>query len=170
MKRLTLALVLTGVALIPLRIAAQAPPDGPWRDRARTFLVLRIADALKLDEQAALKVSQIIRQSDDRRQGLAQERRTLEQKLREALAKQPPDTAALTKLINEGNEIDQKLAMVPEQSFHELQKILTVEQQAKLMLFRRELQTEIRHALQNRRGGGGRKGPGSAGGPPTSAD
>ena len=166
MKRITLVMVLTGLVLVPLRAAAQAAPDAPWRDRARAFLVLRIADALKLNEHEALKVSQVIRRSDERRQGLAQERRVLEQKLRETLAKQPPDTVALSKLIAEGNEIDQKLAMVPEESFRELQKILTVEQQAQLMLFRRELQTEIRRALQNRRGAGGRPGRGAAGGAP----
>lgn len=170
MKRLTVALILAGLAVVPLQSAAQTAPDAPWRDRARTFLVLRIADALKLNEEESLKVSQVIRQSDERRQGLAQERRALEQKLREALAKQPPDTGALTKLIADGNEIDQKLAMVPEHSFRELQKILTVEQQAKLMLFRRELQTEIRRALQNRRGGGGRPGRGAGGGAPPPTD
>lgn len=80
----------------------------------------------------------------------------------------PTAQAALSRLISEGNEIDQKLAMVPEQSFRELQKILTVEQQAKLMLFRRELQGEIRRALQGHRAGAGRKGRGGpAGGPPS---
>ncbi len=166
MRRIKLAMVLAGLTLVPLRVVAQPASNTPWRDRARAFLVLRIADALRLNEQEAIKVSQVIRQSDEHRQALAQERRTLEQKLRETLAKQPPDTAALTKLISEGNEIDQKLAMVPEQSFRELQKILTVEQQANLMLFRRELQGEIRRALQNRRGVAARKGRGGpAGGP-----
>jgi len=170
MKRVKLVVVLAGLALSPLRVVAQPPSDAPWRDRARAFLVLRIADALKLNEQEALKVSSVIRQSDEHRQALAQERRALEQKLREALDKRPPDTAALTKLVSEGNDIDQKLAMVPEQSFRELQKILTVEQQANLMLFRRELQGEIRRALRNRRAGGGRPGRGAAGGAPPPTD
>jgi len=165
MKRINLVVVLAGLALWPLRLAAQPAAGAPWRDRARTYLVLRIADALKLNEQEALKVGEIVRQADEHRQALVQERRALEDKLREALAKQPPDTAALTKLVSQGNEIDQKLALVPEQSFRELQKILTVEQQAKLMLFRRELQREIRRTLQNRRAGGpgrpGRRAPGA---------
>ena len=131
------------------------------------FLVLRIADALNLSEQDALKVSNVIRQSDEHRRDLVQQRQALEQELREALAKQPPDTATLTKLINQGNDIDQKLALVPEDSFHGLQKILTVEQQAKLMLFRRELQGEIRRAVQGRgRAGAGRRARGQGGGPP----
>lgn len=147
----------------PLLAAAQ-PPEGPQRDRARTFLVLRISDALKLSEQDALKVSNVIRQSDEHRQELVQQRQALETKLRDALAKQPPDTAELTRLIGESNTIDQKLALVPEESFHELQKLLTVEQQAKLMLFRREFQGEIRRAVQGRRlGRRSGQGPGAGG-------
>jgi Spy/CpxP family protein refolding chaperone len=160
-------LVALCLTLLPAALSAQPNREGPWRDRARMFLVLRIADALNLSEQEALKVSNVIRQSDQHRRDLVQERQGLEQQLREALAKQPPDTATLTKLINEGNDIDQKLALVPEDSFHELQKILTVEQQAKLILFRRELQGEIRRAVQGRgRAGAGRRGRGAGGAPP----
>jgi Spy/CpxP family protein refolding chaperone len=167
MIRIQRALVLLCLTLLPAQLSAQPNQEGPWRDRARMFLVLRIADALKLNEQEALKVGNVIRQSDEHRRDLTQQRQALEQKLREALAKQPPDAAELTKLIGQGNEIDQKLALVPEDSFHELQKILTVEQQAKLMLFRRELQGEIRRAIQGRvRAGAGRRARGQGGGPP----
>ncbi len=158
------ALIILALALPAARVSAQ-PQEAPGRDRARMFLVLRIADALKLNEQEALKVSEVVRRSDDHRSELAQQRQGIEDKLREALAKQPADTAQLTALISQCNDIDQKLALVPEESFRELQKVLTVEQQAKLMLFRRELQGEIRRAMQGRRaGGGGRRGRG-AGGP-----
>jgi hypothetical protein len=167
MIRMQRALVLLCLMLAPAPLSAQPNQEGPWRDRARMFLVLRIADALNLSEQEALKVSAVIRQSDEHRRDLVQQRQALEQDLREALAKQPPDPATLTKLINQGNDIDQKLALVPEDSFRGLQKILTVEQQAKLMLFRRELQGEIRRAVQGRgRAGAGRRGRG-AGGVPT---
>jgi Spy/CpxP family protein refolding chaperone len=163
MIRIQRGLVVLCLTLLPTAVSAQPNQEGPWRDRARMFLVLRIADALNLSEQDALKVSTVIRESDEHRGDLVQQRQTLEQELREALAKQPPDAATLTKLINQGNDIDQKLALVPEDSFHNLQKILTVEQQAKLMLFRRELQGEIRRAVQGRgrAAGGGRRGRGA---------
>jgi Spy/CpxP family protein refolding chaperone len=170
-----LLLLLLGLSVLPHLALAQAPGgphpegprgEGPWRERARMFLVLRIADALKLNDADALKVSNVIRQSDEHRQELVKQRQGLEDKLREALAKQPEDTAEITKLISQGNEIDQKLALVPEDSFHELQKILTVDQQARLMLFRRQLQGEIRGALAGRHSGGGRRGWQARGGPP----
>ena len=167
MKRnLVLTTVLTWVLLSPA-VHAQ-PTEGPHptpphtegpprRERARTFLVLRIVDALNLNDQDALKVSAIVRQSDEHRQELVRQREGLEDQLRAALAKKPMDAAELSKLVNETNDVDQKIALTPEDTFHELQKILTVEQQAKLMLFRRELQGEIRRAIQGRRVGGGRR-------------
>ena len=137
---------------------ATGTPETPRRERARTFLVLRIVDALNLNDQDALKVSAIVRQSDEHRQQLVKQRQSLEDQLRTALVKQPADPTALGSLVSQGNDIDQKIALVPEDTFRELQKVLTVEQQAKLMLFRRELQGEIRRAVQGRRFGGGRRG------------
>jgi len=144
--------------------SAAGTPETPRRERARTFLVLRIVDALNLNDQDALKVSAIVRQSDEQRQQLVKQRQALEDQLRKALAKKPSDPTELGKLVSEGNDIDQKIALVPEDTFHELQKVLTVEQQAKLILFRRELQGEIRRAVQGRRLGGshrGKQGPGT---------
>jgi hypothetical protein len=161
MKRTHLFSGLLAVVVLAPAAHAQATtgtPEIPHRERARTFLVLRIVDALNLHDQDALKVNTIVRQSDEHRQQLVKQRQALEDQLRTALAKKPPDPTQLGTLVNEGNDIDQKIAMVPEDTFRELQKVLTVEQQAKLMLFRRELQGEIRRAVQGRRVGGGRRG------------
>lgn len=164
-------LVLFALTLPPLGAAAQ-PPEEPERDRARTFLVVRIADALQLSDPDALKVSAVIRRSDERRRTLIKQRESFESTLRSVLATSPADPAELTKLIREGNELDQKLALVPEETFRELQTVLTVEQQAKLLLFRRELQGEVRNAMQRRFGSGvggrrGQPGRGSTSKPPS---
>ena len=161
MKRTHLLSGLLAVTMLAPAVQAQpatGTPETPRRERARTFLVLRIVDALNLNDQDALKVSTIVRQSDEHRQQLVKQRQALEDQLRTALAKKPADPTELSKLVSEGNDIDQKIALVPEDTFRELQKVLTVEQQAKLMLFRRELQGEIRRAVQGRRIGGGRRG------------
>ena len=153
-----LALALLSHAASAGPTAVPRPDTPPRRYRARTFLVLRIVDALNLNDQDALKVSTIVRQSDERRQQLVKQRQGLEDQLRTALAKKPTDPAELGKLVSDGTDIDQKIALIPEDTFHEMQKVLTVEQQAKLILFRRELQGEIRRAMQGRRSGGGRRG------------
>lgn len=141
---------LTALLALPAFAQQPTPHSGTHRDRARTFLVVRIADALKLNDQDALKVAAVVRASDERRQDLRRQREALEAKLRTALKK--PGSADLTQLISEGNDLDQKLALVPEDTFRELQKILTVEQQAKLLLLRRDLQAEVQRAMYRRLG------------------
>src|SRR5262249_23574904 len=56
------------------------------------------------------------------------------------------------KLVEQTNAVDRDLAAVAEDSFGEAQKILTVEQQAKLLLVRRELQGQVREAMRRRLG------------------
>ena len=136
--------------LLPASIRAQ-PHESVRRERARTFLVVHIAEALRLNDQEALKVSQVVRESDERREQLTRQRQTLETQLRKALERKAPDTE-LAPLVAAANDLDQKIAMVPEDTFSQLQKTLTVEQQARLVLFRRELQAEVRHAMQRRLG------------------
>ncbi|MFQ5666571.1 MAG: hypothetical protein ACE5I7_09085 [Candidatus Binatia bacterium] len=157
MKQKPLLIVLGMLVLLPPVAFAQTPGGlgsrAARRERARTFLVLRIVDALGLNDEDALKVSRVIRHSDVRRQGLIKQRHLLEDELRAALGHQPPDTAHLGKLVSEGNAIDRKLALIPEDTFHELQKTLSVAQQARLLLLRRELQGEIRRAMRARHGG-----------------
>jgi hypothetical protein len=122
----------------------------PGRDRARTYLMLRVVDALDLSDQKALEMREILRRADDRRLDLTQKRDTLDSKLRAALATKPVDGPALGQLVTDAHMVQRELASLPEHTFTEAQKILTVEQQAKLLLFRRDLQGEVRQAIRRR--------------------
>ena len=135
------------LALSTLAASADTPPG---RDRARTYLMLRVVDALDLSDEKALQMRDILRRADDRRLDLTQQRDGLEAKLRGALAQKPVDTAALGSLVGESHAVQRELAALPERTFGEAQRILTVEQQAKLLLFRRDLQGEIRQAIRGR--------------------
>ncbi len=140
--------VLAGLlALSTLAASADTPPG---RDRARTYLMLRVVDALDLSDEKALQMREILRRADDRRLDLTQQRDGLETKIRGALSQKPIDTAALGSLVSESHAVQRELAALPERTFGEAQKILTVEQQAKLLLFRRDLQGEIRQAIRRR--------------------
>ncbi len=141
----TIVLVLLCGIAAPLIVLAQ-----PARDRARTYLTVRIADRLQLTDEKALAVSALIRQSDERRQRLVAEQRAIEDQMRAALARGHSATDDLANLVAAGTEINRKLALIPEEMFHEAQKILTVEQQARLLLFRRDFQHEVRHAMHKR--------------------
>jgi hypothetical protein len=105
------------ILLLAAPLGATSAP--PARDRAHTYLMLRVVDAL-------------------------------DAKLRSALDAKPLDSVALSQLVADTHDVQSQLASLPETTFDEAQKILTVEQQAKLLLFRRDLQGEVRQAIRRR--------------------
>src|SRR5262245_28195936 len=116
------ALLLTAAVLLAgTRIDAQTPDREGRRDRMRTFLVLRISEALDLPEDKALQISKVLRDAEAKRRDLTTQRREVERKLRSALEQANPDAAALAKLIAEANELDGKIATIPETSFRQVQ-------------------------------------------------
>ena len=157
----TSTFVLLAAALLLPRTASAEAPSTPGRDRARTFLVIRMAEELDLSDEKALQVSAVLRRSEDRRRELTAQRDQIESQLRAALEQSPPNDADLGKLVGQANDVDQQLSQVVENSYREVQKLLTVEQQAKLVLFRPQLRKQVRGALRKRlEGSGGTPGPG----------
>jgi hypothetical protein len=129
----------------------------PAQDRARTYLMMRLVDALDLPDDKALALRAIFRKADERRIELVAKRQNIDKELRAALSRPDKDQAQLAKLVEEASTIDRDLAAVAEDSFRDAQKDLTVEQQAKLVLLRRELQGQVREAVRRRLGQRGAK-------------
>ena len=140
------------VLLLAATLGATTAP--PARDRAHTYLMLRVVDALDLTDDKALQMRDILRRADARRLTLTSQRDALDAKLRTALDAKPVDSTALGQLVADTHSVQSQLASLPETTFDEAQKILTVEQQAKLLLFRRELQGEVRQAIRRRASSG----------------
>jgi len=138
------------VALVSSPLHAAAPE--PARDRARTYFMMRLVDALDLPDDKALALRTIFRKADERRITLLASRQALDKQLRAALARPQKDATELSHLVEQTNAVDRELATVSEDSFAEAQKLLTVEQQAKLLLLRRELQGQVRDAMRRRLG------------------
>jgi len=138
------------VSLLALGATTVPTTLPPGRDRARTYLMLRVVDALNLSDDKALAMRDVLRRADERRIELTSRRDALDGKLRAALAQSPVDVPALSQLVSDAHTVQRELADLPEHTFTEAQKILDVEQQAKLLLFRRDLQGEVRQALRHR--------------------
>lgn len=153
--RFGISLLLT---LLLINVAHAETPDVNRRSRARTFLMLRVSEALKLSEEQAGQVAAVIRASDDRREQLVRQRESEEKKLRAAVDK-AAGGAELLPLIASTRALDQQIAAVPDKTFEELQNILSVDQQARFLLFRRELQGEVHRVMQHRLGGAHRPAP-----------
>ena len=138
MKRVAYGLLLAAAVLVPL-VAIAEGPSGPGKDpdsKGRLFLTLRIADELDLTDEKALAVGRALKQVEDRRDELRDKRRELDKQIHDALAQKKPDDAALSKLIDQTVELDRQRAKAMEDSFTSLKKILTVQEQAKLVLLR----------------------------------
>jgi hypothetical protein len=112
--------------------------------------MLRIVEALNLSDEKALQVRDVLRWADERRLELTHKRDVLEAKLRTALAASPLDETKLAPLVSDARAVQRELSQLPERTFAEARKNLTVEQQAKLLLFRRDLQGEVHQALRHR--------------------
>lgn len=145
-RRIPARLLALALAL-PLIAAADSPRDPPHDHlpgKGRLFLVLRMADELDLSDEKALAVSHLIEQAQGKREDLRNTRRDLDRQIREGLAQQKPDQAALAKLVDQAAELDRRQARANEESFTALKKVLTIEQQAKLVLLHWRMHRETR--------------------------
>lgn len=114
--------------------------------------MMRLVDALDLPDDKALALRTIFRKADERRVELIAKRQTIDKQLRAALSRPEKNHAELEQLVTQATAVDRDLASVAEDSFREAQQGLTVEQQAKLLLLRRELQGQVREAVRRRLG------------------
>jgi hypothetical protein len=146
-KKAAFASIVAGAALLPLFAGADVDKTGfgPMRGPGgpRLFLVLRMVDALGLSDEKALAVSRILKQGDEKREELRSKRKELEKQIRDALAKPKPDSAVLTTLVDQAVELHRQQEQIADDSFTALKKVLTVEEQAKLVLLRSRLRREF---------------------------
>jgi Spy/CpxP family protein refolding chaperone len=146
-KRATLTSLLAVAALLPIlaRADADKPDAGPMHGSGgpRLFLVLRMADGLGLSDEKALAVNRILKQGDEKRAELRKKRTDLERQIRDALAKPKPDSAALSALVDQAIDLHKQLEHIGDDSFTALKSVLTVEEQAKLVLLRSRLRREF---------------------------
>ena len=131
-------------------LAASQERAGRGLNRAQTFLVLRLAEALDLSTEEALRISEILRKGQQRRKELKHEGAGIIDAIHVELERQPLDPERLRRLTDRGNQVYRELALVPEQSFEQAQKLLTVDQQAKLILFRYEWMSKLKKELRRR--------------------
>ena len=146
-KRATCASMLAVAALLPIlaRADADKPGPGPMHGPGgpRLFLVLRMADALGLSDEKALAVNRILKQGEEKRAELRKKRMDLEKEIRDALAKPKPDSVALSALVDQAIDLHKQQEQIADDSFTALKKVLTVEEQAKLVLLRSRLRREF---------------------------
>lgn len=163
------------LVFVSMSIVAGSAPAGAeeHRDRAgraRTLLVLRIAEELELSDEKALQISRIFKAGGEKREALRAERRALDSQLETAVS--AGDEAAVKTLVSQAREIDRKAQMVALDSFAEIDSVLSVIEQGKLALLVPKIQDQLRRGGRRGREGRrrGERGEGRWGGGPGSRD
>ncbi len=195
---LSLALITAGVgAVTPALFAQQNPSSGQYDDmmgpenppgrsnalskekreeirkKIETVRIWRLTERLKLDTTTSAKLASLLSSFDQQRQGVVQEQMAALHELRVILKSQKPDEARIKAALDKLQNNQHAMQELRDREFSGLKDILTVEQQARFLLFqqdfRREMQSMISNARSSGRGRGPLAGQGGGNGPRTQA-
>jgi len=129
--------------------------------RVEEIKIGRMTEALKLDEKTAAKFIPAVTTLDDQRRTLMGERRQHLFELRKQLEAQRPDEGKLAAILEKLRKNEQDQMATRDKEHAAAKAHLTVEQQARYVIFQMEFNREVRGIIDDMRGGRGPgKGPG----------
>jgi len=138
------------------------PPTKQQRDKVRerieTLKMWKMTKALDLDEATSEKVFPILNKYDKRKAEIHQELRDGMRSLRQSLSENR--TGELQDILSGLEENHKALQSIKDEEWAEMKKVLTIEQQARFILFRQEFDREVHRLIadaKDRRTGRGGK-------------
>ena len=163
MFAMTLALVMTVVLSGGTILAQTSEPPVPreerpmnqeqrkeLRERVELIWMWKLTEDLSLTEEEGAKLFPLLRTYEEKKRELREESRRLVQEL-EHMIDDGASEGDLKKAIKVLEENDRKLAKVKEEGFDELSKILSVEKQARYIVFQEHFRREIHGLIKNAR-------------------
>jgi Spy/CpxP family protein refolding chaperone len=156
-------------------IAAGPQGDGPGggvseerreeiRKKIETVRIYRLTEELRLDPQTAGKLAALLGSADRKRRDIGREQFETMRELRASLRAKNPDEKKLKGLLDRLEKNHLEMAAARDKELKGLKEVLTVEQQARYLLFQREFQRDIRRMIDQARDGDRRQRPGMRGG------
>ncbi len=153
------------------------PPTDAQREEVRKKIeairIWRLTEALDLDANTSAQLSSLFASLDNKRQEIQRDQANVLRELKISLQSSKPEEAKLKTLLERLEKNRRAMYDLRDQEAESIKKILSVEQQARLVLFQQRFQREMRNMLRGAQGygpmrnGAGRRGRGSASGPPT---
>lgn len=132
--------------LIGLILAASAAAaigeDQRGEGRARTLLVLRIAEDLGLTDDKAMAIDRLLTAAQARRREIQSNRSALAPELAKAV--EAGESNTIEALVAKARDIDREMLLVVADVFEEIGNVLPVAERGKLTLLIPELQRELR--------------------------
>jgi Spy/CpxP family protein refolding chaperone len=131
------------------------------RKRIEAVRIWRLTEALKLDATTSAKLSSLLSSIDQQKKDLVLDQVQSMRTLREALQPAKPDEANLKAILDKLETGRRSIQDLREREVSGLKDVLTIEQQARYLIFQQEFQREIRGMITRARGNlPGRFGPG----------
>jgi hypothetical protein len=139
------------------------------RKKIETVRIWRLTEELKLDTTTSAKLASLMSSIDEHRKGISQSQMMNMRELRSTLKSQKPQEEKIKSLLGNLERNQRALQELRERQWKGLQGILTIEQQARFLLFqqafRHEIQSMIANARSRRMGRGPMGGQGGGNGP-----
>ncbi|MEK6692139.1 MAG: hypothetical protein AABY44_01780 [Nitrospirota bacterium] len=119
------------------------------RKRIETLRMWRLTEALNLDEKTSTQVFPLVGKYDKKRAEIEQSLRGSMKELRKSLKEKREGN--LKSILDKIEENHKALQRIKEEEWAELKNVLTVEQQARFVIFQQEFEREIRKVIAEAR-------------------
>jgi Spy/CpxP family protein refolding chaperone len=144
----------------------QAPGGEPSEERREevrkkieAVRIWRLTEALKLDAPTSSKLSALLSSFDQQRRDIMREQMTTMRQLRHILDSPKPDESKIKTVLDRLEKNQRAMQALRDKEFGGVKEILTIEQQARFLLFQQEFRREMQGMIANaRRGGPGPRG------------
>jgi len=163
-----LVIVCCMTAALALPAAAQQmPAPGPRgatpsdekreevRKKMQSIRIARLTEELKLSEETAAKFIPIITMLDKNRRELMRENHKIMKEIRSALKDPKPDEHKLKASMDKFEKNHQDMKALQDKEIDAARANLTVEQQARYLIFHQDFQHEMRGMMEGARDGSG---------------
>jgi len=144
------------------------PMSGEKREAVRKKIeavrIWRLAEALKLDPDTSAKLSSLLSSFDRQRRDILSEQLRMMRILRLAVKSQKPDESKIRAELEQLEKNHHAMQELRNNEMRALKDLLTIEQQARYVVFQQEFMREMRGMINDARGngrGGTGTGPGA---------
>lgn len=126
---------------------AQPPPEGPRFERIERFKKMRLVEMLDLKEEQSVRFFARYNEFENARRELTRQKGETLDKV-ERLIRNKADAKEFEKVFGEVEMANRKIGEEKLKFFTGLNDILSIEQRAKLLLFERRFESELREAMR----------------------
>jgi Spy/CpxP family protein refolding chaperone len=144
--------------------AAGGAPSEEKREEIRKKIeavrIWRLTEALKLDGQTSSKLSALLGSCEHRRKGIMREQTVTMREIRHALTSTKPDTSKIKTALDKLEKSRHAMQELRDEELSGVKSILTVEQQARFLLFQQDFRHEMQGIIDDARRGGAGRSPG----------